>query len=352
MHWIIKEKKIVTRAALLTTALFALSALFVSCEHLPEKRTHTVFGCFDTVITITAYTDDEEAFTAAAAEAEDTFVRLHRLFDIYNKYEDVHGLAELNASAGEMTDLDPEAARLLSDCIGYNGLTDGTVNVAMGAVLLLWHECRENAAAHPAGAALPDETALCEAALHCDITKLTVAADGRSAMLADPAMSVDVGAAAKGYAADRAAEGLKKYGFPFMLNCGGAVLTYGKKPDGTDWLAGVADPLGGEDFAAVVPVNGAALSTSGSYLRSFTVDGRDYGHIIDPETLFPPEGTASVSVLVTGDDCAALADVLSTACYILGPEKGTELINGVPSAEALFVLPSGELTATPGFPAE
>lgn len=340
-------KHSIIRAAAFAVSLFTLSMLLSACKHVPEKRTYTIFDCFDTVITLTAYTDDAEAFDRAAKEAEETFTRLHRIFDIYNRYDDISGLAEVNARAGKPVRVEPEAAELLALGKEYEHLTGGRVNIAMGAVLKLWHECRENAAADPSSAAIPSEDDLIAASRHCDIKELIVDEPAHTVMLADPNMSVDVGAIAKGYAADKAAEKLREYGFPFMLNCGGAVLTYGVKPDGNDWSAGIADPAGGDGFAAVVTVDGAALSTSGSYLRNFTVDGVSYGHIIDPATLYPPEGTASVSVLVNGIGGAALADALSTACYIMGKDEGIAFVKDV-GAEALFVLPSGGIEATEG----
>ncbi len=225
----------------------------------------------------------------------------------------------------------------------YEAMTNGAVNIAMGAVLRLWHEARENSV-------LPERAALEEAGKHCGIDDVLIDVENGSVTLADPEMSVDVGAIAKGYAADRAAETLKPFGFPFMLNCGGAVLVSGAKPDGSPWLAGIADPLNGEEYSAVARLSSGSLSTSGSYLRRFTVDGVEYGHIIDPETLFPAVGTASVSVYTAGEGTSCLADALSTACFILGQENGSALINGIDGAEALFEAANGAVNTTDGFP--
>ncbi|MBO4562342.1 MAG: FAD:protein FMN transferase [Clostridia bacterium] len=332
-----------------TLAALLAAAFLFACACVPEreKRTATFFDYFDTVITLVSYSD-KAAFDEAAAAAEEIFSSLNKLFDIYHEYDNVVNLAAVNRMAGERTEVDPAIAELVSAGKEYFELTRGAVNIAMGAVLRLWHDARINAEEDPEHASLPDEAALAEAAKHCSIDDVIV--EGNTVLLRDPEMSLDVGAIAKGYAADRVAEKLGEMGVSFMLNCGGAVLTNGKKPGGEDWIAGIADPAAaGEGFAAKVAVDSAALSTSGSYLRSFTVDGKTYGHIIDPATLRPAEGTASVSVLCVGIS-AMTADALSTACFVLGAGIGGELIEGVEGASALFVLPSGEKIASGGFP--
>ncbi len=340
-------KKIIS----LVTAALMLAALVPGCAKA-AKRTVSWFEYFDTVITLTAYTEDAVSFKEAAEETEEVFRRYHRLFDIYNEYEDIVSLAAVNRLAGESVQVDPELIELIELGRRFEELTGGAVNIAMGAVLSLWHDARTAAeAGGPAGT--PDPALLQEAAKHCGISDVQTDRAASRVRLADEGMSLDVGAIAKGFAADRAAEKLKARGFPFLLNCGGAVLAYGEKPGGVSWTAGIADPKGSGGFAATVELNGEALSTSGSYLRSFTVDGVEYGHIIDPETLFPAEldgaegeRLASVSVKCGGEGCACLADALSTACWIMGAERGAELVKRV-GASAVFILADGETISVP-----
>ena len=330
--------------------LAAAAALtLVSCKRETAKRTAVFYDYFDTVITLTAYTDDAARFEEAKNGAEAVFMRLHRLFDIYNEYEGMTNLASVNLAAGESVSADGDIIALLRLGKEYCALTGGSVNVAMGAVLSLWHECRDAAEEDPASARLPDAEKLNEASKHCDINGIIIDEANGTVKLNDPEMSIDVGALAKGYAADRAAEALSAYGFPFMLNCGGAVLVSGAKPNGDRWKAGVTDPLNKDGYAAVALLSEGALSTSGSYLRYFTVGGREYGHIIDPDTLYPAERIASVTVFVTGKGSACLADALSTACFILGTDKGMALIENA-GAEAIFEAADGVLTKTDGFP--
>ncbi|MCR5808716.1 MAG: FAD:protein FMN transferase [Clostridiales bacterium] len=330
-------------ACFLLAVLIAAACLFPCCK-AAEKRTATFLDYFDTVVTLTAYAE-EDSFASMKEETEAALKKYHRLFDIYNEYEGMTNLASVNRMAGETVEIDGEAIALLELGIEYGKLTDGAVNIAMGAVLKLWHDEREAAKADPDSASLPDPAALSEAAKHCSLNDIVIDRANGKVLLADPEMRLDVGAIAKGFAADRIAGLLEKYGVPFMLNCGGAVLANGNKPDGSPWIAGIEDPRGG-GFAAKAQIGNAALSTSGSYIRRYTVENHDYGHIIDPETLCPAEKLLSVSVLVPGESPAALADALSTACFVLGEEKARILIGKVPGAEVLFVTLSGEKCTT------
>lgn len=318
-----------------------------SCAELGEKRSAAFFDCFDTVITLTAYGATEHEFELASAAVEAAFAEYHKLYDVYNRYEGVSNLAVVNDMAGRSVAVDTRILDLLEFGIAAHELTDGNVNIAMGAVLRLWHDCRTAAEADPSNASIPAEDALRSAALHCNITDVKIDRTNSTVTLLDPHMSLDVGAIAKGYACERVAELLRAYDGSYMLNCGGAVRTLSEKPGGSPWTIGIADPNSDSEYAARVELTDAALSTSGSYIRYFEVNGERYGHIIDPETLMPAGGAASVSVLC-GD--AALADVLSTACYILTAEEAIRLIESIESAEALVISEDGEMLHTGGFP--
>ena len=341
----IKAGIMIKTACLLLAWLLAAACLFPCCAAKNgiknDKRTAVFFDYFDTAVTLTAYAD-AEVFTEMKEDTERALERYHRLFDVYNEYEGLVNLAAINRMAGETVETDPDITALLVLGKEYEKLTKGSVNIFMGAVLLLWHERREAALNDPENASLPDKYELAEASLHCSPDDAEIDALKNTVTLKDPLMRIDAGAIAKGYAADRIAELLNAYGVPFMLNCGGAVLTNGEKPDGAPWVAGIEDPSGGEAFVGRANVVSAALSSSGAYLRYFTVGGERYGHIIDPSTNMPPEKLLSVSVLIGGEGCAALADALSTACFILGEEEGRRMIESTDGASALFVLLSGE----------
>ncbi|MGN1144872.1 MAG: FAD:protein FMN transferase, partial [Acetatifactor sp.] len=131
-----------------------------------------------------------------------------------------------------------------------------------------------------------------------------------------------------------------------VISVGGSVLTYGEKPDGDSWRVGILNPFDTSENLGYLSLTGQwCISTSGDYERFVEVDGIRYHHIIDPATGYPAQsGVSSVTVL-TKD--GLLSDALSTACFVLGVEKGSRLAEEF-DAEVLFVDKSGEMHMSKG----
>ena len=326
-----------------------LSLLLTGCA-LPEqgKQQHqaTFLDLFDTVTVISGMTDSEENFRQQVGQIHDVLLRYHQLFDIYNDYPGFNNLKTVNDHAGmEPVQVDGDIIRLLLDCRNYDELTGHTVNVAMGSVLALWHEARTAGLDDPAHAALPDEEALKNAASHADWAAVEIDEEAGTVYLADPALRLDVGAVAKGWAAQRAAEATPA---GFLISVGGNVCATGPKDDsGTPWVVGITDPDGGSDYLHTLYNRDSAIVTSGDYQRYYVVDGETYHHIIDPATLYPARRYRSVTV-ICGD--SGLADALSTALFILPRAEGEALAQNC-GAEAMWVDAEGSRFYTQGFQA-
>ena len=115
--------------------------------------------------------------------------------------------------------------------------TDGEMNVMMGAVLRIWHDCRTAASDDPSAARVPDEQELSEAAMHTDISLLEIDRENQTVRISDPDASIDVGALGKGYATERAADYLfAQEAYGYVLNVGGNIRIIGTKPDGGGWV--------------------------------------------------------------------------------------------------------------------
>ncbi|MBP5209547.1 MAG: FAD:protein FMN transferase [Clostridia bacterium] len=309
------------------------------------------YDTFDTVVTLYGYETDESVFRTRADAAVARLTELHRMMDIYHEYDGMVNLATVNRLAGgEPVEVPRELFDLLA--LGYqiHEMTDGAVNVALGAVTRLWHECRLEAESDPEAARLPDPDALAEAARHCDITQMILDPDACTVTLTDPAMSLDVGALGKGWAADLLADTMTALGCAhYAINLGGNLRMIGKKPDGSDWTVGVQNPEGPDaEYLCRLALSSLSLSTSGSYQRCYTVDGVRYHHIIDPATGYPADhGYTSVSVLTFS---AAMADALSTYLFLLSEEDGRALIDGMDGVEAYWAREDGTTFQSQNWP--
>lgn len=328
--------------------LLALCLLLGGCAGItqPENRqyTETFLDLFDTVTTVIGRDSSEAAFREKAQTIRDELEYYHKLFDIYNDYENIANLKTVNDNAGvKPVKVDHAVIELLQDCKRYYEYTGGKVNVAMGSVLKLWHEAREDGIRDPQNAALPDTDALKKAAEHTDLDNIVINEGDSTVFITDPALRLDVGAVAKGWATQKVAQSAPK---SMLISVGGNVCATGPKTeDGTPWVIGIQNPDdGGENLHTLYLTEGSVV-TSGDYQRFYTVAGEKYHHIIDPQTQMPASRWRSVSVICND---SALADALSTGLFLLDLEQGKHLAQ-ICGAEVLWVDHEGAEFMTPGF---
>lgn len=308
-----------------------------------KQYTATFLDLFDTVTTIIGRAGSEEAFHAQAQQIHDLLLEYHQLFDIYTEYDGISNLCTVNAAAGQSpVAVDGRIIALLRDCRSYWEATDGRVNAAMGSVLSLWHTARNDGLNDPANAYLPDTSALEEAALHMDFEHVLIDEAASTVQITDPALRLDVGAIAKGWSVQQAAEQSPP---GLLISVGGNVCATGAKDEsGTPWVIGIQNP-DGEDYLHTVRLEKGSVVTSGDYQRGYSVNGGYYHHIIDPDTLYPARYWRAVTVICPD---SGLADALSTALFLLPQAEGQALLDRF-GAEALWVNAGGELLYSPGF---
>lgn len=153
-------------------------------------------------------------------------------------------------------------------------------------------------------------------------------------------VAVDLGGIAKGYAIDQSKVILQKHGFKhFLIDAGGDVFVSGLNCNQKSWHIGVRHPHNPTGLYAVVEVSGNAVTTSGDYEQFFEIGGQRFSHIINPITGYPQKGVISATVIAP---TALEADALSTALSVLGPDKGTALINDLGQGYASLILMQGE----------
>ena len=303
---------------------------------------------FDTMTRIIGYAGSKEEFTGYADLIHDNLEEYHQLYDIYHDYEGINNIKTINGQAGiAPVKVDRRIIDLLLFAKEAYKLTDGQLNVAMGAVLSIWHDYREAGIEDPDKAALPPAEQLQEASKHTDINRVVIDEENSTVFLEDPAMSLDVGAIAKGYAVEQVAKIAEKNGVKnCLISVGGNVRAIGTRGDGVPWKVGIQNPFdqNGADISKV-SLTDASLVTSGVYERYYIVDGKKYHHIIDPDTLYPSEYFASVSVLCKDSGMAdALVKIINMPF-----EEGLALIESLPDTEAVWVTLDGQVKYSSGF---
>ena len=309
---------------------------------------------FDTVTEITAYGMSAAEVDADVVNLHEQLKVYHRLYDIYNTYPEMNNLKTVNdAAGGAPVKVDDRILDLLEYGLDAYERTDGRVNILFGAVLDLWHEAREQGLASPENAALPDAAALTAASAHVSPDTLIIDRAAGTVRLTDPAARIDVGAIAKGYAVEQVARyAEQELGWSSaLINVGGNVRAIGGKGGAhsdTPFTVGIQNPdtASAKTYLTTVKLTDMALVTSGDYQRYYTVDGKTYAHIIDPDTRYPATYVRSVTVLCTD---SGLADVLSTALFCLPPERGEALLGEFSDAHAVWVLADGSLQYSEGF---
>lgn len=330
--------------ALLIPLALLLSGCSAGQQAEQKQYTATFLTLFDTVTSIVGRAESEEQFREKAQTVHDALLEYHQLFDVYNSYDGINNLKTVNDHAGvSPVKVDARIIELLKDCRRYYDLTGGKVNAAMGSVLLLWHEARNDGINDPVNARLPDESALQSAAEHTSFDVLVIDEDASTVYLSDPDARLDVGAIAKGWSVQKVCEQSPS---GLLISVGGNVCATGPKDEsGTPWVIGIQDPDGSDDYLHTIYVSTGSVVTSGDYQRAYQVNGELYHHIIDPDTLYPSRYWRSVTVVC---DDSGLADALSTALFVLPQADGLTLLAEC-GAEAMWVNTDGSILYSPGF---
>lgn len=325
-----------------------IAVTFMGCKGSESKKTRyeaEFMGLFDTLTKIVGYSDSKEEFTKYSQLIHDSLQEYNNDYDIYNDYPGINNIKTINDNAGiKPVKVDKKIIDLLLLAKEEYKNTDGKLNVAMGAVLTIWHQYREAGIKDEENAELPPMDKLKEAAKHIDINKMIVDQENSTVYLEDKEMSLDVGGIGKGYATEQVAQIAIKNGFTSgLLSVGGNIRAIGSKDGkGEKWNLGVQNPdkESKDTSLCTVEFTDASLVTSGDYERYYTVDGKDYNHIIDPDTLYPAEYYHSVTIL-TKD--SGLADARTKPLFIMPFEEGKKYIESMPGTEAMWVMKNGEI---------
>ena len=328
--------------------IFAISTFllttFVGCSIGKERYEKEYVELFDTYIKIIIYADSSDEFDNYSNCFYDSMSRYNKLFDIYNSYDNINNIKTINDNAGiKPVAVEKELIEFLKYAKDTYKISNSKINFAFGSVLQIWHNYRETALDFPESASVPTMEELKKADEHTDINSIEINEKDNTVYISDKKTSIDVGALAKGYAVQKTADLLKEKGVTSaLLNAGGNICTIGTPPDSDSWNVGIQDPDDTTKIYDKISVSDKSVVTSGNYQRYYTVNGKIYHHIIDPETLMPADLYKNVTV-ITGD--SQIADMLSTALFILPYDDGKKLAQQY-NADVLWIFTDGHAEKT------
>lgn len=255
-------------------------------------------------------------------------LRLEALMTTWREDSEV---SRLNAAAGKAAVVvSAETFEVIAKSQWISKRSQGVFDITFASMGKLWRFDEDHVSR------VPDRRALAAARKLIDFRQIQLNESERSIKLLRSTTRIGLGGIAKGYAIDKAAAVLSQAGLKsFFAQAGGDLYVRGRKPSGKQWTVGVRDPRGpAKQFFATLPIEDRAFSTAGDYERAFVLDGKRYHHIIDPRTGYP--ATASRSVTIWAKD-ALTADAIDDAVFILGPERGLEMVESIPGCGAVIV---------------
>jgi thiamine biosynthesis lipoprotein len=312
--------------------------LLVGCGNKEDvfRQESFVFG---TRVEISIHGAETARAETAAKAVLQRFDELHRKLHAWQPSQ----LEQLNAAfaAGTRTAVDPELAAILQDAREYALQIGELFNPAIGNLIRLW-----GFHADLPQSAVPGDEAIARE-VQAAPSMRDVHVENGQAWSDNPAVRIDLGGYAKGYALDEAAKILKRQGVRnALVNIGGNVLAlgaHGERP----WKVGVQHPRKSGIIATLELHDGESIGTSGDYQRYFEAGGRRYCHLIDPRSGKPASGMQSVTILVSGEHAGTRSDVLSKPLFIAGPDRLAATATAAKLAGVLAVSADGSVLVSP-----
>lgn len=337
-------QRVTKRPFMILSLILAMGLASCSLGAKPLQRyEQRFFDLFNTASQIQGFAHSEAEFAEAASAIHEDLIFTHRLFNRHELYDDVKNIAYLNEHASEApVPVDPLLFDLIQFSLDAYDFTNGAFHPGLGKATTLWETARDIQKPPPSSELSPILEHIDPAVIELDEAAKTV-------FFHDAEFELDLGAIAKGYAAEYVAVRAEERGASnILLNLGGNLRTIGMR-DSDDsgeaeaWRIGIRDPRAEGPKMALNLYEGS-LVTSGDYERVFTYEGKRYHHILDPTTLMPTESYQGVTIYHPD---SGLADVLSTAFFNLSVEEGSDLVESM-GGEAFWILSDGTEGETSG----
>ncbi|HAN55142.1 MAG TPA: thiamine biosynthesis protein ApbE [Betaproteobacteria bacterium] len=319
---------------------FILLLLLAGCSKPPLYTQESyVFG---TRVEVSIYGEPAAKAQRVTAHVLRDFDQMHHTLHAWEPgtLERMNGIFALAPAQAAIA---PGMIPIIQDATRYSVQSHGLFNPAIGDLIRLWGFQSDSFAAK-----LPDPVAIAKL-VKAKPQMRDIVIDGILFHSTNPAVRLDLGGYAKGYALDLAASYLRSQGVKnALINIGGNIIALGQHGD-RPWRVGIQHPRKPGPIATLELRDGEAIGTSGDYQRFFMLNGKRYCHIIDPRTGWPAQGVEAVTVLTPPSAHAGtLSDVASKPIFIAGPSGWRVAAQQMGVADVMFIDAHGRVTQTPG----
>jgi thiamine biosynthesis lipoprotein len=325
----------IAKNLLILLSLWPVFAVLPGCGK-SEPLTREQAYVFGTLVEVSVYGEEKNKAEAATSAVLARFDQLHHKLHAWLP-SDLDRLNTALATPGKRATVDEELSRILLDAGTFSHQTEGLFNPAIGNLIRLWGFQSDT----PLNSVPPDGRVAEQVRLKPGMHAIHV--QDHQVWSDNPAVRLDLGGYAKGYALDEAADILKRQGIHnALINIGGNVLalgSHGSRP----WQVGIQHPRQPGVIATLGLADGQAIGTSGDYQRYFEAGGKRYCHLIDPRTGRPADGMQSVTIVVDGKRAGVRSDVLTKPLFIAGVPELQRLSRQLNLSHVLAVDRSGQV---------
>jgi thiamine biosynthesis lipoprotein len=317
--------------------VFAASVLSFVSPVRAEWVERTTDGIMATRIAVELWAQDAAQGNAAIDAVLDEMRRVDAAMSTYKPTSEL-SLINAKAAAGPVR-ISDELFDLLAISLDYSRITDGAFDVTYASVGYMY-DFRKHVR--------PNQEQIGKALPGINYRHVLLDAKTRSVRFARDGVRIDLGGIGKGHAVDRGIAVLRARGVDrALVTAGGDSRIIGDR-FGQPWVVGIRHPDRKEEVIARIPLEDAAISTSGDYERYFDDGGVRYHHIIDPHTGDSARKVRSATIIGSS---ATRTDGLSKTAFVLGPEQAIELYNRLEDVDAILVTPDGRVLYTKGLQA-
>lgn len=309
-------------------AILMLGVQITYAQQVFHRTTLLMGSRFD--LTVVGNNEEE-----ANAFLDTAIVEITRIERLISSWDPNSQTSAINANAGiKPIKVEKELFDMIGRAIALSELTDGAFDISYASMDRIWKF-------DGSMKKLPSAEVVKKSVEKVGFEKIILNPDEQTVFLSQKGMKIGFGAIGKGYAADKAKQLLMSKGvIAGIINASGDMNTWGKQPDGKDWMVAITNPMNKDIAFAELPLKQGAVVTSGDYEKFVLFDKVRYTHIINPQTGYPATGIISVTVFAQS---AELADALATSIFVMGKDVGLDRIDQLPNIACIIIDDQGNI---------